>query len=439
MSLPDNPFGQLRTFTNQLVKSSTSNSSDTERVSQSDDSSSVIESVDSDSSEGSDRPDTEAVVRIRPRDTPDIDRTDTELHEYSWPALSAMRGVAEFMWHGVGRVINASCFILLSTSPSLGVRVASAVATGSAAGYCSYRMVVTRTGDSACNKVLAGAAGLVTGAAAGTAMYIGSGYPGLMIAAGGVAAFGASYVQHAMQRPDHPPLASAVPPFMVVATCGASVAVAVCTPTLRVIDIGRLDRRALSVLAESVSVELIKARVERMIPGADLRRLSFERKLKAALIGLLPYAVASIALNGIFGNMLRAQMKSDSTESYLAPLLVGALASVIKGMVNTAVYRHGGELNSCGSANVGGVRAADCHGHQAFGSALEKAALRYAIASARDVIYLSLIDSGMDEMGAACLAYALYAFFAQYRDLMYDMMQGEGWTEPRIFPRTGTA
>jgi hypothetical protein len=415
------------------IASSDSSSFDTERVSQSDDSSSTSESV------GSFRPQANAVISIGPRDTVSIDTIDAAPIEYGWPALSAMRGVAEFMWHGIGRVVNTSCFIMLSNAPSLGVRIASSVITGSAAGYCSYRMVVTRGDDSACNKVLAGAAGLVTGAAAGTAMYIGSAYPGLMMAAGGVVAFGASYVQHVMKRPEDPPLASAAPPFMFLATCGASMAVAIHTPTLRVIALGKLDRRALSLLAESVTIELIKGTTERIIPGADLRRLSFERKLKAALIGLLPYAVASVTLNGIFGNMLRAQMKSDSTESYLAPLLVGALASVVKGMVNTAVYRHGGELKSCGSTSAGGVSAIDCPSHPPFGRALEKAALRYAIANARDVIYLSLVDSGMDEVSAACVAYALYAFFAQYRDLMYDMMQGEGWTEPRILPRTGTA
>lgn len=439
MSLPVPGPLQPRTLTNQPVKSSRSHSSENERVSQSDDSSSVIDSVDSDSAEGSDRPDASTVIRLRFRDSANIDNTATESHDYAWPALSVMRGVAELVWHGAGRVINAGCFIVLSNASSLGVRIASSVITGSAAGYCSYRIVVSRGGDSACNKVLAGAAGLVTGTAAGTAMYIGSGYPGLMMAAGSVAAFGASYVQHVMQRPEHPPLASAAPPLVVAATAGASIAVAICTPTLRVTKLDRLDRRALSLLAEAVAIELIKGTTERMIPGADLRCLSFERKLKSALIGLLPYAVASIALNGIAGNMLRAQMKSDRMESYLAPLLVGALASVIKGMVNTAVYRHAGELNACGSADAGAVRAAECPSHPAVGSVFEKAALRYAIASARDVIYLSLVDSGMDEIPAACLAYALYAFFAQHRDLMYDLMQGEGWTEPSIVPRSGTA
>jgi len=350
-----------------------------------------------------------------------------------------MRGTAELLWHGVGRVVNAGTFIALSNVPASGLRITASVMTGVAAGGCGYRFVASRTDGGACGTALAAAAGLVTGIAAGTATYYGSGYPGLMVAATSVVAFGASHVQHSMDNMDNrevsAPLAHTVPPAVVVAVHGASIAVVAYTPGLRAADVGKLGRRTIALLAEAVTVELFKGSTERIVPSVDRSRLSFERKLKLGLIGLLPYAFASVVFSGIFGNLLQAQMKSDKFESYFAPLLVGALASVIKGAVNTAIVRSRGNLSSCASGDDDGVNAAEGLRCPTPGITLEKAALRFAIASARDVIYLSLVDSGLEEIPAACIAYSLYAFFAQHRELMLDMMQGEGWSEPKVVQR----
>lgn len=413
-----------------VVGSSDSSTTDADFDNPSDDSTGVTHANDA-SRLGSD-----AVLSIRLQDTGSMQAVEVEHCTYGWPAMSAMRSLAEFVWHGTGRVINAGCFVLLSNAPPSSFRIAASVMAGVAAGHCGYRMVVTRTGDSACGKVLAAAAGVVTGAAAGTATYVGSGYPGLMVAAASVAAFGASYVQHVERHAEQPAMAKAIPAAVVVATCGASIAVAICTPALRIMDTGKLGRRTLALLAEAVSIELLKGTTEYIFPGVDRSHLPFERRLKAGMIALLPYALASVGFSGIAGNLLRVQMQSERFEHYLAPLLVGALASVVKGAVNTAVYRCGGELSSCESASADGVRPADGLRLPAIGITLEKAALRFAIANARDVIYLSLVDDGLEEIPAACLAYLLYAFFAQHRDLIFDVMQGEGWTEPRLTART---
>ena len=403
-------------------------------LSRTDESSGSTDSTDSNNA-------SEAVVpNTRSRTNSNIDTCSTPSCAYSWPVLSLMRGTAELLWHGVGRVVNASAFIALSNVPASDLRIIASVMTGVAAGGCGYRFIASRTDGGACGTALAAAAGLVTGIAAGTATYYGSGYPGLMVAATSVVAFGASHVQHSMDNMDnrevYAPLANAVVPAVVVAVHGASIAVVAYTPGLRAADIGKLGRRTIALLAEAVTVELFKGSTERIAPSIDRSRLSFERKLKLGLIGLLPYAFASVVFGGIFGNLLRAQMKSDQFESYLAPLLVGALASVIKGAVNTAIVRSRGNLSSCESGDDDGVNAAQGLRCPTPGITLEKAALRFAIASARDVIYLSLVDSGLEEIPAACIAYSLYAFFAQHRELMLDMMQGEGWSEPKVVPRT---
>ena len=421
-------------YESSVVEPSDSSITVSEFESRSDESSSSIDSTDSNSTKES------VVPNTRSRTNSNIDTCSTSSCGYSWPALSLMRGTAELLWHGVGRVVNAGTFIALSNVPASGLRITASVMTGFAAGGCGYRFVASRTDGGACGTALAAAAGLVTGIAAGTATYYGSGYPGLMVAATSVVAFGASHVQHSMDNMDnrevYAPLANAVVPAVVVAVHGASIAVVAYTPGLRAADVGKLGRRTIALLAEAVTVELFKGSTERIVPSVDRSRLSFERKLKLGLIGLLPYAFASVVFGGIFGNLLRAQMKSDQFESYFAPLLVGALASVIKGAVNTAIVRRSGDLSSCASGDDDGVRAAEGLRCPTPGITLEKVALRFAIASARDVIYLSLVDSGLEEIPAACIAYSLYAFFAQHRELMLDMMQGEGWSEPRLVQRT---
>jgi hypothetical protein len=41
-------------------------------------------------------------------------------------------------------------------------------------------------------------------------------------------------------------------------------------------------------------------------------------------------------------------------------------------------------------------------------------------------------------MPAACIAQACYSVFAQQRDLIYELMQGKGWSEPVLNQRTTT-
>jgi hypothetical protein len=41
-------------------------------------------------------------------------------------------------------------------------------------------------------------------------------------------------------------------------------------------------------------------------------------------------------------------------------------------------------------------------------------------------------------MPAACIAQACYSVFAQQRDLIYELMQGKGWSEPVLNQRSPT-
>ena len=47
-------------------------------------------------------------------------------------------------------------------------------------------------------------------------------------------------------------------------------------------------------------------------------------------------------------------------------------------------------------------------------------------------------DKGLAIMPAACIAQACYSVFAQQRDLIYELMQGKGWSEPVLNQRKPT-
>jgi hypothetical protein len=54
------------------------------------------------------------------------------------------------------------------------------------------------------------------------------------------------------------------------------------------------------------------------------------------------------------------------------------------------------------------------------------------MSACRNAIYVQLRKDGLSVLQASILAQFAYAFFAQNRDLVYDLMQGEGWSAPTI-------
>ncbi len=349
-----------------------------------------------------------------------------------WYALSGMRGVAEYAWQTAGRSANAAAFVLLATADPGALRPIAAMLSALTAGYCGYRLIRAKAGDETCAQKLVIALGTAASAAAGgVATAYGWAAPGLAIGTAGiVSAAMACGASAAAARTTC--AADTVIPAMFVASSGVGLTVMAFVPPLRMIGIDKLPRRSLALLAEAMTTKFCKGSTERTLPRLGREGLAFERKLTVALMGLLPYALASVGLNGALGNLLRAQMRSDRYEDLLIPMLVGALANVVKGAVNTALLyqRAGAAVN---------VQAPDCPAMPDRSALLAKTALRYVIAHARDVLYLSLVDHGLSDTAAACTAYALYALFAQHRDLMFDLMQGDGWSEPQLSLRAAAS
>lgn len=340
-------------------------------------------------------------------------------------ALSAMRGAAEYAWQAAGRSANAVGFVLLADAAPTTLRPMAAALSALTAGYCGYRLLTAKIGNGSCVQKLAVALGTTTTAAAGgIAAAYGWATPSLAIAAGSVMTAALTGSLHE-RKPGTACDTAAILPALFLTTTGTSLAVLTFVPSLRMIDTDKLPRRSLALLAEAVTTEVFKGFTERSIPRVSRDGVAFERKLIVALTGLLPYALASIGFNGALGNLLRAQMRSDRFDDLLIPMLVGALANVVKGAVNSALLcRHLGDEAT--------VQPAACPTPPDGSTLMAKTALRYVIAHARDVLYLSLVDHGINDMAAACTAYVLYAFFAQHRDLIFDLMQGDGWNEPRL-------
>ncbi len=418
------PAGSTRddASASSIVTSSDSSHADSEfdtvSVSSRESSSDIISSVDSDSS------DEQPVPAMRLHKA----RTCTNVECSSWFALGTIRGIAEYAWQAAGRSANALCFSLLVNATPGTLRPLAAAASALAAGYCGYRLLKAKVGDETCAQKFAVAMGSAAIAAAGGgAAACGWASPGLALASAGAVTFVLSGVARKSARLSSPAAAPAMP-LLFAMTTGASLTAMVFVPSLRMIDVGKLPRRSLSLLAEAATTEIFKGATERMLPRASREGMSFERKLKIALTGLLPYAVASVLFNGALGNLLRAQMQSDRFEDLLLPMLVGALGNVVKGAVNAALLR-------CSRNDPAGVQAAKCPGPPALPALINKTALRFVIAHARDILYLSLVEHGISELAAACTAYLLYAFFAQHRDLLFDMMQGDGWSDPQVVVR----
>jgi len=405
-------------FVASIDSSSADSAFDTVSVSSAESSSSIIDSSDSDSSVEP------AAPSVRTREAQGCPTGDGS----SWYALGAMRGIAEYLWQTAGRSANALCFTLLVDAAPGTLRPMAAAVSALTAGYCGYRLLKAKIGDETAAQKLVVALGTSAAATAGGAVAAcGWAAPGLAIASAGVLTFALS--GFTSQSAGTPALATKpAMPLLFVATAGAALTAMTFVPSLRMIDVGKLPRRSLSLLAEAATTEIFKGATERMLPRASREGLAFERRLKLALTGLLPYAAASIVFNGALGNLLRAQMKSDRFEDLLLPMLVGALANVVKGAVNAALLR-------CSRDDPAGMQAAECSRPPGLSVLLARTALRFVIAHGRDILYLSLVNHGMSDLAAACIAYLLYAFFAQHRDLLFDMMQGDGWSPPHLTRR----
>jgi hypothetical protein len=112
---------------------------------------------------------------------------------------------------------------------------------------------------------------------------------------------------------------------------------------------------------------------------------------------------------------------------------VGALANCVKGAANAAAARYVSDPN----ANFLQANEQTTRPHQGFQWPISKhltpkVMLRYLMISCRDGLFFGLKKAGVHPDLANACSMAVYAGFSQFRELTFDLMQGEGWSEPTI-------
>ena len=197
--------------------------------------------------------------------------------------------------------------------------------------------------------------------------------------------------------------------------------------------------RSIALLIESSIIELCKASLEQLGPSVDKHVLSFTGNAGALLMGLPFYTAATVLLNGVVSGALQPPVDSTKFVELWLPLIVGGLANTVRGSVNACSVAY------LASNNIGlhasdksllrpnaWIKKPDCH------KLAQKTAVRFFLSSSRNTLYFYLRDKGLAIMPAACIAQACYSVFAQQRDLIYELMQGKGWSEPVLNQRKPT-
>jgi hypothetical protein len=195
--------------------------------------------------------------------------------------------------------------------------------------------------------------------------------------------------------------------------------------------------RSIALLFESSVIELCKTSLEQLGPSVDKHVLSFKGNAAALLMGLPFYTAATVVFNGVISGTLQPPVDSTKFVELWIPLIVGGLANMVRGTVNasTVAFLSTHSVGCSSSENPllrsnRGIQKPDCH------KLVQKTAIRFFLSSSRNTLYFYLRDKGMAIMPAACIAQACYSVFAQQRDLIYELMQGKGWTEPVLNQRT---
>ena len=188
--------------------------------------------------------------------------------------------------------------------------------------------------------------------------------------------------------------------------------------------------RNMGTLGESLTVEFFKSTLERVGPSVDRQALNFNGKMLASLAGSLPYVIATVLLNGVVSGLLQPSGPSDTHRfnELILPTLIGALANAVRGFVNASAV---GQLHAH-QIGIAHPERELLRPHQGFRKPerdriIVKTAIRFFISSCRNAIYTKLRAKGLSPTEAASIAQLIYGFFAQNRDVIFDILHGEGW------------
>lgn len=353
---------------------------------------------------------------------------------------AACHGTRDFLGQCLGRTAGLAVFTAITNSnwnpipTSILIGSIGALAAGTQAFLISQHQIGTATLAQKTAVALCTAAASAAGA---SIIALGSVQPVIALAIGAAATTAVSLLKYSL--PEHADAAEltdvAKATVFSMTTAASLVTMTVVHPHWQSAE-KTLANRSIGVMIESGIIELCKAACERLGPSVNRPALSFNGKVRASLMGALPYVAATVLLNGFASGMLQPAKDSHQFMELWAPLMVGALSNAIRGAANAAAvfYLHKKQNEAChpDASPIRpsiGIKQPDCR------KVAKKTAIRMTLSCCRNAIYFYLREHGMSVLQAGCLAQFCYSFFAQSRELIFDLMQGEGWNEPVLVKR----
>lgn len=198
-----------------------------------------------------------------------------------------------------------------------------------------------------------------------------------------------------------------------------------------------LASRSIGVLFEATLIELCKSSFEQIGPSVDRKALNFKGRLVTSMTGMLPYVVATVIFNSFVNSAMNPIRDSHEFLDLWPPLIVGALANAVRGATNAAVaWKSHADDKLVSNADTAILRASGAPSLPDPQKVIQKTAVRFFLSTCRNAVYFYLREKGLRVLPASCIAQSCYAVFAQNRDLIVDLMQGEGWhDEPTLSVR----
>ncbi len=268
------------------------------------------------------------------------------------------------------------------------------------------------------------------GAAAGAAIAsVGTYQPVAALAVGSALAITVSLAKFCTKRPSDDIAIDASKATIFLISTAATVSAITSKDTYLSSSVN-LAPKNLGVVLEATIVESFKSSLERWGPSVDRHALNFNGKVYVSIAGLLPYLAASVFLNGWVSGKMQPEHESHQFEELILPLLIGAIANGVRGACNAgAVYVC--HQNGWGVAKpeASSIRPGKGSKKPELIKISKKTAIRFFLSVCRNAVYAKLVQGGMGAVNASMLAQGIYGFFAQNRDLVYDLMKGEGWVK----------
>jgi len=295
-------------------------------------------------------------------------------------------------------------------------------------GLQSQRLAAAQIGSDSTLQYCGVAACTLMGATAGAAIAsFGTYQPVAALAVGSALAISVSLAKFCRKRPSDDIAVDATKATIFLVSTAASVCAITSLDTYISPSIN-LAPKNLGVVLEATTVEFFKSSLERWGPSVDRHALNFNGKVYASMAGLLPYLAATVLLNGYVSGKMQPDHETHDFEKLIWPLLIGAIANGVRGACNAAaVYvchqRGWGVAKpdtnilrpSMGPKRPEAIRMS------------KKIAIRFFLSACRNAVHDRLTHAGMSVVQASILSQGIYGFFAQNRDLVYDLMKGEGW------------